>query len=92
MNVKVELAWKPAAMVCHRWGGARLEGLKFFWRAARNYYTMPFMELSRRPRDHHDLPPANLCLARRQWPRVLCIIFAPVKAMESEVRKARSNV
>jgi hypothetical protein len=92
MKVKVELAWKPAAMVCRPWGGVSLEGLKFYWRAARNYYTMPFMELSRRPCDHHDLSPANLCLGRRRWQQVSCIIFASVKAMESEVQKARSNV
>ncbi len=37
---------------------ANQEALKFYWRAARNYYTMPLMELSLRPRDHHDLFPA----------------------------------
>ena len=71
---------------------ASLEGLKFYWRAARNYYTMPFMELSRRPCDHHDLPPANLCLARQRWQLVSCIIFAPVMAMKSETQQVRSNI
>jgi hypothetical protein len=50
------------------------------------------MELSRHPGDQYDRPLATIAWLANDGSLVSCSIFAPVKAMETEVQKAKSNV